>query len=175
MICEIIENHREHRVLICVDSVGKEELMVQLAEKFETVVVVSQQRFEMIQSINLRPELFSTNHDDGWIEVISKFQREERLKNKNCIAITATGWANITGYQMPDKQNFVIPYSLHSNFDEMHQFVRTIKPAILSKVVINRSGKSDKIRNLTSFSHYMVTLHHLKQRVLSATYLPLGI
>jgi hypothetical protein len=42
------------------------------------------------------------------------------MKKEKCIAITATGWANITGYQMPDKQNFVIPYSLHSNFEEMH-------------------------------------------------------
>lgn len=48
----------------------------------------------------MRPDLFSTNREDGWIEVISKFERVERLKNKkeNCIAITATGWANITGY-----------------------------------------------------------------------------
>jgi hypothetical protein len=42
MICEIIDQHKDHRILICVDSVGKEELMVLLAEKYETVIVVNE-------------------------------------------------------------------------------------------------------------------------------------
>jgi hypothetical protein len=36
-------------------------------------------RYEMIVALNLRPELFSTNRDDGWIEVIRKHNRYERL------------------------------------------------------------------------------------------------
>lgn len=35
---EIIEKHRDHRILIAVDSIGKEELMVRIAEYFQTNV-----------------------------------------------------------------------------------------------------------------------------------------
>ena len=35
---EIIEKHRDSRVLIGVDSIGKEEVMVRLAEYFQTLV-----------------------------------------------------------------------------------------------------------------------------------------
>lgn len=103
MICEIIDKHKNHRILICVDSIGKEELMIALAEQYETVVVVNSDRYEVLLSIGARTELFSTNRDDGWIEVIRKSERAERLKEPHTIAITATGWANITGYEMPDK------------------------------------------------------------------------
>lgn len=64
--------------------------------------------------------LFTTNKDEGWIEVIRKGEVHERLKEHGTIAITATGWANTTSYQMPDNRKYVIPYSLHSNFNEMH-------------------------------------------------------
>ena len=46
MICEIIDKHSKDnndlRVLLCVDSVGKEELMVQLANHYNTLIVVNE-------------------------------------------------------------------------------------------------------------------------------------
>ena len=79
MLSEIVDKHPDHRVFVCVDSLGKEELMVALAEKYQTIIVVNEDRYALIQSINLRPELFSTNRDDGWIEVIRKSERASRL------------------------------------------------------------------------------------------------
>lgn len=79
MLCEIVDQHLNHRILVCVDSVGKEELMVSLAIKYETIVVVNEQKFEMITALNISPHLFSTNRSDGWIEIIRKHEREERL------------------------------------------------------------------------------------------------
>ena len=42
MICEIIDKHKNHRIFVCVDSVGKEELMIQLALHYETIIVVNE-------------------------------------------------------------------------------------------------------------------------------------
>jgi DNA cross-link repair 1B protein len=39
-------------------------------------------------------------------------------------------------HQAPDKINYIVPYSLHSNYSEMETLIRMIKPAILRKLVI---------------------------------------
>lgn len=80
--------------------------------------------------------IFSTNRNDGWIEIIRKSDRNDRLKeDPNAIAITATGWANCSKYINPDKRNYIVPYSLHSNYEEIELFVMSIEPGILIPVV----------------------------------------
>ena len=39
-------------------------------------------------------------------------------------------------HQSPDGINYIVPYSLHSNFKEMEIFIRMIQPCILRKIVI---------------------------------------
>ena len=39
-------------------------------------------------------------------------------------------------HQAPDGINYIVPYSLHSNFREMETLVRMIQPCILRKIVI---------------------------------------
>lgn len=39
-------------------------------------------------------------------------------------------------HQSPDEINYIVPYSLHSNFKEMETFIRMISPCILRKIVI---------------------------------------
>lgn len=98
MMKEIIDKNENCRIFLCVDSVGKEELMVQLAQHYKTLIVVNEQRYEIIQAMNYYRDHFTTKKDEGWIEVIRKGEVGERLKEKNSIAITATGWANTTSY-----------------------------------------------------------------------------
>lgn len=42
MLCEIIDKNPNNRVFLCVDSVGKEELMVELAKHYDTIIVVNE-------------------------------------------------------------------------------------------------------------------------------------
>ena len=140
-----LEINEELRVLICIDSLGKEEMTVELSLKYETLIIVSEIRYQMIRSIDLSSNLFTTDKSKGWIEIIRKDDRVTRLKeDKNCIAIVASGWANLTSYQLIETNTYMIPYSLHSNFKELEQFVRSIKPCILKKVVNDTSKDGEK-------------------------------
>ncbi len=94
-----LENNKNLRVFICIDSLGKEEMAVELSVKYETLIVVSDIRYEMIRIIDLSPHLFTNDPNKGWIEIINKNDRELKLsKHKNSIAIVASGWANIDSY-----------------------------------------------------------------------------
>ncbi|KAL4481424.1 hypothetical protein ABPG72_010577 [Tetrahymena utriculariae] len=168
MLTEIIDKHKNIpnvRILICVDSVGKEELLVFLSKHYETLIVVNEQRYQSILCMDIPFQLFTTNRDQGWIEIIRKNEKQERMESKNeyCVSITCTGWANIQGYITKDEKNYLLPYSLHSNFEELELFVRSIYPSVLNTVVRNQA-KGEKINNITQFSAYMVTLMNLKQR-----------
>jgi acylphosphatase len=81
---------------------------------------VNEQKYEMIKALNLKLEYFSKNREDGWLEIIRKHEREDRMKLEKTISITATGWVNTSSYEAPDKRNYIVPYSLHSNFIELH-------------------------------------------------------
>ena len=41
------------------------------------------------------------------------------MNKGNCISIVLTGWANINFTYSKDLKNYLIPYSLHSNFKEL--------------------------------------------------------
>ena len=71
--------------------------------------MVNDVRYRNIVTIDFKKECFTTNRSEGWIEVIRKDQRQERLadKSESCICITATGWANAGIYQSPDKKSYV--------------------------------------------------------------------
>lgn len=39
-------------------------------------------------------------------------------------------------HEAPDKINYIVPYSLHSNYSEMETLIRMISPCILRKLVM---------------------------------------
>lgn len=59
-----------------------------------------------------------------------------------------------------DPKNYIIPYSLHSNFEELELFVRSIQPGVLNTVVRNTS-KAEKMNNIFKLSSLMMTLTHI--------------
>lgn len=75
----INENSDKSRILIAIDNLGKEEMLIELANKFETLIVVNETRYTTLRAIGLHVEKFTTNPEEGFIEVIRKPQIEEKL------------------------------------------------------------------------------------------------
>ena len=80
MIIKIIEDNQDKdRVLIAIDNLGKEEMLIELSNMFQTLIVVNETRYSTLQAIGLYIDKFTTNPDEGFIEVIRKPQIEEKL------------------------------------------------------------------------------------------------
>lgn len=85
-------------------------------------------------------------------------------RNKKFIKITPTGWANIKDYISMVEGEFIVPYSSHSNYEEIEQFVASLRPAVLKCVVRENRSSYQKIGNIKQqFNSYMFTLQSLKQ------------
>lgn len=90
------------------------------------------------------------------------FSSSVRRGNK-FIKITPTGWANIKNYISVVEGEYIVPYSSHSNFEEIDLFVNSLRPAILKCVVRENRSHFQKLGNVKQFNSYMFTLQSLKQ------------
>ena len=80
MILKVLkENQDKDRALIAIDNLGKEEMLVELSNVFQTKIVVNETRYSTLQAIGLYVEKFTTNPEEGFIEVIHKSQIEDKL------------------------------------------------------------------------------------------------
>ena len=79
MVKIIEENNNRDRILIAIDNLGKEEMLIELANLFQTLIVVNETRYSTLRAIGLYLDKFTTNPDEGSIEVIRKKQIEEKL------------------------------------------------------------------------------------------------
>lgn len=141
MIKEIINKHKNKHIIIAMGALGKEDICAKLAEYFQTLIIISEEKMKQIKSLNFRTDLFTINKEEGWIEIISKKQRIKRLEleknnnNLNNIICITTDFLMLE-HKDPDGINFIVPYSLHSNYLEMETFIKSIKPSILKKLVV---------------------------------------
>ncbi|NXY89925.1 DCR1B exonuclease, partial [Alcedo cyanopectus] len=131
----VIRAHPQHRVVIGVYSLGKETLLVDLAVEFSTWVVVSPQRLEQMRLLEL-PDVFTTEEEAGWIRAVDVAEiRWDTLVSWNTlhptIAILPTG----RPVKVTHPNIHLIPYSDHSSFSELCEFVKWLKPCSVIPIV----------------------------------------
>ncbi|XP_071624317.1 5' exonuclease Apollo isoform X2 [Heliangelus exortis] len=124
----VIRAHPQHHVVIGVYSLGKETLLVDLALEFRTWVVVSPWRLEQMKLLEL-PDVFTTEEGAGWIRAVDVGEiRSDTLVSWNAlhptIAILPTG----RPVRVTHPNIHPIPYSDHSSFSELCEFVKWLKP-----------------------------------------------
>ena len=70
--------------------------------------------------------------------------RAESLGRK-AIKIIPTGWANIKSIISIRDDEYIVPYSSHSNFEEIQKFVCALKPSVIKAVVREKSSNYTKV------------------------------
>ncbi|XP_073523260.1 5' exonuclease Apollo [Phyllobates terribilis] len=126
-IKELIEKHPSHDIVIGLYSIGKESLLVDLAITFQSRIVVSPQRLELLNLLEIE-DVFTACSGDGRIRVVdqSEVKYSNMLKwNSVCptIAIIPTS----RKIKVWHKDIHVLPYSDHSSYDELIAFISGLK------------------------------------------------
>ena len=162
---EIINKNLKKHVIIAMGALGKEDICAKLAEFFQTLIIISEEKLLQIKALNMRSDLFTTDKNEGFIEIISKKKRLKRLETEsdndnlhNIICIT-TDFLMLE-HKAPDGVNYMVPYSLHSNYKEMESFIKAIKPCILKKLVVPFE-QFPQVRN-QNFNALKVYLNYVK-------------
>ncbi|KAM8795945.1 5' exonuclease Apollo [Eudromia elegans] len=135
LAARLIREHPQHRVVVGVYSLGKEELLVELALEFGTWVVVSPQRLEQMRLLEL-PDVFTAEEGAGWIRAVDVAEiRWDALVRWNLqhptIAILPTG----RPVKVTHPKIYPVPYSDHSSFEELCEFVEWLKPCSVIPIV----------------------------------------
>ncbi|KAK6472208.1 hypothetical protein HHUSO_G29240 [Huso huso] len=151
-IKELIRQHPEHNIVIGLYKLGKESLLVELALEFQSWVVVSPERMETMRVLGL-PDVFVTEEGAGRFRVVE--QREVKHS-----ALIQWNTQHPTLAILPTSRPLtpwhcnlhVVPYSDHSSFQELEEFVRALEPSSVIPIV----GSS-----VCNFSAY---LSHREQR-----------
>lgn len=134
-IKEIIRAHPGHTVVIGLYCLGKESLLVELAMEFKTWVEVDVERLETLRVLEL-PDVFTTERDAGRIRVVnqSRINASNLLvwnKEQPTIAILPTSRPMVSCH--PNVH--VVPYSDHSSYQELEDFVSALRPISLVPIV----------------------------------------
>lgn len=91
----------EHtRIYVALDTYGKEEVLEHIAKELEVYIVVDEQKYEILRAMGRDLELYTTNHDEGFIQVITKRRMGEHLeKDPLSICLVLSGWVNHPTYR----------------------------------------------------------------------------
>lgn len=127
-IKEIVRSHPDYVVVIGLYTLGKESLLVELAKEFKSWVEVSVERMETLRALDL-PDVFITEQGAGRFRVvdqshISSASIKQWNKEEPTLAILPTSRPLVSFH--PNVH--IVPYSDHSSYQELEDFVSAIKP-----------------------------------------------
>jgi len=137
-------------------TIGKERIFLEVARRLGTQVYVGQNKFAVLQALSLPREyqqLITTDDSQAHIHVVPmgalNFKRMQAISQhyrgrfSSVVAFAPTGWSMTSGGKpQRDKRNvwmgtrlnrgtlvkYEVPYSEHSSFAELKQFVSWLQP-----------------------------------------------
>ncbi|KAJ8258063.1 hypothetical protein GJAV_G00192760 [Gymnothorax javanicus] len=134
-IKELIRAHPGHRVVIGLYQLGKEALLVELALEFRTWVEVSPERLQTLMALEL-PDVFTTELGAGRIWAVDRSMVHAANlaawnKQQPTLAILPTSRPPVFFHPALH----VVPYSDHSSYQELEDFVSALRPATVVPIV----------------------------------------
>lgn len=151
-ILSIITNHPDHRVMIGLRKLGKETLLVTIAKCLQLRIYVSKRRYHTLEILQM-PNVFTTEESDARIQIVDL--AEVTGANMDfwnyempTIAILPTALYSVLDVaQSLKKRNdvFVVSYSDHSSYDELHEFVSIVAPRSVIPIMKNAKDRLSKV------------------------------
>lgn len=147
-------------------ALGKESLLLELAMEFKTWIEVSFERMETLRALEL-PDVFTTDQGAGRVRVVEQSEicatsLHKWNKDQPTLAILPTSRPLVSLHP----NIHVVPYSDHSSYQELEDFVSALKPTIIIPIVGNHvpgslsalvpSRKRHEILVPESVQHYML-------------------
>ncbi|RLN35458.1 uncharacterized protein C2845_PM03G35700 [Panicum miliaceum] len=145
-------------------TIGKERLFMEVARLLQKKIYVGAAKLQILKHLELPQEImnwFTANEAESHIHVVpmwtlASFKRMKYLSNQYAgrfdliVAFCPTGWAFGKGKKKtPDKRwqqgsiiRYEVPYSEHSSFTELQEFVKFISPEHIIPSVNNDGPES---------------------------------
>lgn len=147
----IISEHADHRIMIGLRKLGKESLLVAIAKYFRTRIFVTEERFHRFELLQL-PDVFTTVESETRINVVDQCEIHPRNMNlwnevMPTLAIIPTALYCVLNINSGLNRGdiFVVPYSDHSTFIELCEFVATVRPREVIPILTNVKDRLGKI------------------------------
>ena len=140
MILNILQEHGDKKIVFGLDTLGKEDLLFKVAMVLEVPIVVDEYRLKTTKLLGYNVG-FTTDPDASHIRVVPRNQVNHftvSVWNKEHPTIAILPTCRFVGSSNPYAMHeniIVVPYSDHSSFSELKQFVAVLKPQQIIPVV----------------------------------------
>eukprot|EP01126_Amoeba_proteus_P043614 TRINITY_DN4797_c0_g1_i1.p1 TRINITY_DN4797_c0_g1~~TRINITY_DN4797_c0_g1_i1.p1 ORF type:complete len:349 (-),score=51.96 TRINITY_DN4797_c0_g1_i1:214-1260(-) len=144
-------------------TIGKEKLFISMAQHYNCKVFVNDKKFNILSCLNYPPNifnLFTKDREKAKIHVLSMFEfsfsrlalflKKFKWPVTRVIAVKPTGWTyKGNNFNRPSKHSnpgktitvLEVPYSEHSSFTELKEFVSLVKARFIIPTVNNTNSK----------------------------------
>ncbi|KAL8576947.1 hypothetical protein ACOMHN_024223 [Nucella lapillus] len=140
-IIDIMKSHEGYDILFGVRGLGKEELLVTVALSVGEWVNVPPATLSLVTAVGF-PNVFQTGHPDSRLRVVpfhtvsGHFVKELNRTKPTIVILPTALYQGIDGKPYANiPEVFVVPYSDHSSYPELVQFVSKLKPVCVRPVV----------------------------------------
>jgi len=143
-ITSIIERHPDKRVVFGLHGLGKEDVLISLAERFDVRITVSETRYRLLEVLGLQERFVVASQSSRRtrfeaVELVDVTRSSVDAWNRlePMVVVLLTGLFVGLGYQpfAGSTDIFVVPLSDHSSYAELRQFVAQIRPKSVVPIV----------------------------------------